>query len=1303
MATSGAIVPPEVMAARNSSIDSTMSSMSSSASASISQPSTSTTHSHKSSQDTAVAHESDAASFIVKEGGAEKAVERLLQELKDTKKKYEQLWDLMQKQRSMMHGLHKDWEKALKEKERYRKRLKEYSSAVPAVPSHTHRAQNPSNTSTIISTSSADAARQSSSPRTSTHSERTPLAAPSFSQKPPVSLDQNDGTGDDRVLEPMGAAPKQSSASESAPPQVQQSPITPMAGQANPLISSPGEKSRKPVPAPLDLSQTQMHSPTQIVQDEEGAESGSDYGDNEDSDGVPTFERGRRRTREDDERQREAVSTAEEQRSKSNKSNKGKNKSKSQGKSKPMEEVLGNPQTVSMEKLVEPPQSASNGLPGGPKAAVGLPSSPRAALLGQIHSPRTPTVGSIAAAFDPSSTTSAAPPQSQAPSLPPPSAALKSPGLPTSPRPVDNPLNSPASKMGFGLPQSPRAPRQFGIQPPQSAMHPALRAGPPSTNEDTSITGRMEGHQLHGVQLPPLTPQREFPPNVNRGFVSHQYPHLLLPPNALPFISVKIISSRGASGKRGFLHLKHSDENAFIVLGVYSRSSDAQMWRVEKPLSSLPVLDSRVKNIDIFFSTKVPDKSIFNGKSPAQVDAARTALMNYFDALLNTQLTEKAAVEVCDFFSHDVFDPEETATTPPAVNYTDPPSVPGSPATPQSKVRREGVLAKKGKKYDHWIERKYVLEDGDLRHYDSRTNTISGYIRLAHAQVFAMNSDGENAEFRHAFCVKEPKRRDPSTIIEHILYAESDDDRDKWVNAIMTHVEAPPAPETLVTSPGSGRTSSFFSKNQESNKKRSKKQGSTDSNNILETNTIGHFQSMSYDDATTAAAPVVGTGPSSPIAVQGSSGIAGAAPPQTGRPTISGPVAAGPIQNVSAWGGKSASPTRLTKEKETKKRSMFSGFLGRSVDDSAIQSKSGRGVSPKPPVKLDQPIFGRPLAEVVQRWTLEQSEVLLPAPLYRCIQYLRITNASREEGLFRVGGSNAAINELKVRFNTYRDVNLLSGESIDIPAVASLLKRYLRIESGQQKLAAIKSLLHKLPAENYDLLSVLMGYLGEVVKDKHINKMTTSNLGIVFVPTLHNIPNTLLILLIEQHATLFGPQSFEHEPNVPAPESMNEPQRFTRGPSPGSASASSTPRLNQAGFNQANLPQPSPMFRSNPTPESPRSTSASRALPQERTTLGPSPLPSSSSSSPSLTTSGRLGYNETDSGNRSPERLSSTGSDPALTSMATRKSRRESGLIGPSYDFPSMQSQQARSKPSLQNFEDLLSNKKSRMADVEEE
>ena len=217
-----------------------------------------------------------------------------------------------------------------------------------------------------------------------------------------------------------------------------------------------------------------------------------------------------------------------------------------------------------------------------------------------------------------------------------------------------------------------------------------------------------------------------------------------------------------------------------------------------------------------------------------------------------------------------------------------------------------------------------------------------------------------------------------------------------------------------------------------------------------------------------------------------------------------------------------------------------------------------------------------------------------------------------------------------------------------------------------------------------------------------LGKLTFCVVGIVFVPTLHNIPNILLVLLIEQHATLFGPPSLEDEPEAPAPDFMDEPQRFMREPSLGSASTSSTPRLNQGGFNHANLPQPSPMFRSTQTPGSPRSNSASRALPQERMTQGPSPMPSSSSSSPSLT-SGRMGHHEGGSGKGSPDRLDSAGSDPALASLATKKSRRESGLIGPSFDFPSMQSQQARPKPSLQNFEDLLSNKKSRMADLEEE
>jgi RalA-binding protein 1 len=49
------------------------------------------------------------------------------------------LWRLVDKQRSLVIGLNKDLERAVKDKERYRKKLKEHLAQVPPVPSTASR------------------------------------------------------------------------------------------------------------------------------------------------------------------------------------------------------------------------------------------------------------------------------------------------------------------------------------------------------------------------------------------------------------------------------------------------------------------------------------------------------------------------------------------------------------------------------------------------------------------------------------------------------------------------------------------------------------------------------------------------------------------------------------------------------------------------------------------------------------------------------------------------------------------------------------------------------------------------------------------------------------------------------------------------------------------------------------------------------------------------------------------------------------------------------------------------------------
>lgn len=58
-------------------------------------------------------------------------------------------------------------------------------------------------------------------------------------------------------------------------------------------------------------------------------------------------------------------------------------------------------------------------------------------------------------------------------------------------------------------------------------------------------------------------------------------------------------------------------------------------------------------------------------------------------------------------------------------------------------------------------------------------------------------------------------------------------------------------------------------------------------------------------------------------------------------------------------------------------------------------------------------VFGVPL----QHALLVKSIANLPTPVFRCIRYLEAHHAEKEEGIYRIGGSQSVMNRLKERFN----------------------------------------------------------------------------------------------------------------------------------------------------------------------------------------------------------------------------------------------------------------------------------------------
>ncbi|KAI9704206.1 MAG: hypothetical protein M1836_007067 [Candelina mexicana] len=1249
---------PRVMP-RTSSIDSAISSISSNAS-----------HSYKSSQDSPPANMAEIGNLISAAGSPETVIQHLLKEKQSAAAQNAQLWRLVDKQRAMILGLNKDLERALKDKERYRKKLKEHLAPAPTLPTSAQqqafgidRAQSES---PALSERTDDLGVQSGSPRELIPTElrrqtASPLSDKKYpedrspveirvnpdpitppldqppspqqshdevvTQKPASSEATQHGLGATSVSVPVESSqePGRGSTSQdlssdkdaravsqpstiqsnlpllettSTAPSLKVIEASPLVGQSERIVPP----LRRAPPAPLNLTQPKQTG-THLQRLGPDDHSESEYDDVLEVDEIPAFERGRRKTREEDDREREyALSKEQDARSRS--------KKEKSTKPVPTDQLAS---TIGQQQAPEAPTLS-------PRHVVALsPPAPQADLLSPPGS-----LGSVLSQPD----SEAASTTERRVAAPPP----MSPGLPTSPRPVDRPLNSPMPRMprqgagishitsppisprqGFvGLPLSPRAPRHPIPLPPSatnslaSPTLPRPGAKQPSTMaqepQRTNPTNRatQSGDPTEGQgNTDPHTPS-----HIYRGLVSDQHPDLLLPPNALPSIDVKVSSSRLRPSRHSYLP-KSSDEEQIFTLGVFARSDNKELWRVEKALMALPQLDHQLKQSSMF-NAKLPDRSLFSGHAPAKIDARRTALDSYLNVLLNTPMDENAALIVCQFLSVDVIEPhgdESTVTGDPAVAEE------LTTLGPGGRLRKEGYLTKRGKNFGGWKARFFALEGSTLRYYESPGGPHLGTIKLQSAQIGkqsqpqsgsspSRSSESVESQYRHAFLILEPKRKDSSSMVRHVLCAESDAERDEWVNALLQYVDYnasevdSPRPPIPRNGSGSTKTATF----------QSLKSLQVPGRDSPDQSINQGLQGMSYEDTVAAEAPVRGSTPnrqrdetpSPPISTSQGSTTSGPqiSPTQTCM-KISGPTNGGIIEDAEAWGNK-PQPTHISKEKDHKKRSIW-GFKGRAPSDLTMQpvvnGNSNPVSSEQPTLERAYPVravFGVPLGEAAGYCRPIGVDVYLPAVVYRSIEYLDAKGAASEEGIFRLSGSNVVIRNLRERFNTEGDVDFLAdGHYYDVHAVASLLKLYLRelpstvltrelhleflqvleLDEKSKKIAAYNALMHRLPPANWHLLKALSAFLLTIINNSDTNKMTVKNVGIVFSPTL-NIPAPVFSMFLTEFDSIFEATYNEDaaktvEINVTAPpltpEDIRSPRRQMFSELP-------TPSYNQASF-----------------------------------------------------------------------------------------------------------------------------------------
>lgn len=1102
--TKTAIRPVSRSMPRTSSIDSA-----------VSDISNTTSHSHKSSQDSYLSNQGDLSVMISLAGSPETLILRLLNEKEYISAQNNKLWKLVDKQRSLLFGLNEDLERALIDKDRYRKKLKEHIDQATSFPNtsvqSTSRSPTPGyyeppaqsmraqeqgmsdsrNTRALLAVAEDGTNATAEEAATLASSERkernhpTENAISGTDSIPPKTSSQVlkdvplSAAGSDRTLPlPETGFDPSIQKAQTSTPVVTPSSFTAKrsqthwqkAGTGTPpalISSSPQVGSndltlalpRKLPPAPLDLrpaerEEMRMRQPL----DESKDHSGSEYDETlEVKEIIPHFDRGRKKTREEDDEEREAVALKEQQersRSKKEKSSKARSGSKKT-------KVVDNqplPQSVapmpSAIRAVSPPNSAL-----GASNYLSAPTS-LASVLTPTHPHHSTKLKNTLLSAQP-----------------------LSPGLPMSPRPIDRPMNSPMPRMArdgtvssvtspplsprsglVGLPLSPRATKQNFPLPPQtpiSVSAPTTRhAEPAKEPPDTSRVHDFKFPQPAGAprsdyhsELKTLVENETDsakPKGLYKGFISDAYPDLLIAPNALPSIIVKVISSRLRPSRNSYVANK-GEEDLVFTLGVSARSDSQELWQVEKSLPSLLQLDQQLKQFTTI-SAKLPDRGLFNGHAPSKIDARREALERYFEIVLDTPMDERAALALCHFLSTQIVEPVNE-------DGQDNHSTSGSPITINSDARliKEGYLTKKGKNFGGWKARFFVLDDPVLRYYESPGGSLLGTIKLSNAKIAkpqphssdspSRGEEGES-EYRHAFGILEPKRKDSSSHVRHVLCAESDAERDAWVQALVCYVERDPEDEQL-------KQASVSSIDSGSSKKWPSQRKDRSTSDSPQSATFDGLQTVSYDDTVAASPPVVHILPDKRVTESPS-------PPNTSIPSssgaqksvvskpISGPSNGAKIHDVGAWGNKPLAPPQAL-DREHKKRSIWGFHNKQSLD--AITTHSNESALSLTQTQQQyyerisnvKPAFGLPLADAVECCPPRGVNVCLPAVVYRCLEFLRSQDAWSEEGIFRVSGSNVLVKGLRDRFNNEGDLDFLANDNYyDVHTIASLLKLYLR-------------------------------------------------------------------------------------------------------------------------------------------------------------------------------------------------------------------------------------------------------------------
>ncbi|THH32396.1 hypothetical protein EUX98_g1815 [Antrodiella citrinella] len=206
------------------------------------------------------------------------------------------------------------------------------------------------------------------------------------------------------------------------------------------------------------------------------------------------------------------------------------------------------------------------------------------------------------------------------------------------------------------------------------------------------------------------------------------------------------------------------------------RPTGKEAWKVEKLYSDVVTLDTRVRAVLGKSLTKklanLPEGRLWKDHAPAKADQRKNALEVYLKSLIALPVKNKD--EIIAFFTSDVV--REAHKPISQAGY------------------KEGYLTKRGKNFGGWKTRYFMLQGPSLEYYESRGGTHLGSILITGAQIGRQQkpqdkqqSDEDN-EYRHAFLIIEARKGPGGSNPRHVLCAQSDRERDDWVEELVRYV-----------------------------------------------------------------------------------------------------------------------------------------------------------------------------------------------------------------------------------------------------------------------------------------------------------------------------------------------------------------------------------------------------------------------------------------------------------------------------------------------------------------------------------